>query len=153
MTEQNTDNADKGAVFRWCINSDGEDNISLELLSLPASLAAISGRPTFKRDTCPGQKVYGTRLGWECEYTLPIYGPKPILFSPIPKKTIQTLSEDKQKLGRFIKGKREFLQIFPLYILLSQFWKKWEKENTKKRICFFPYSGHHITFKQISNRN
>jgi hypothetical protein len=128
MTEQNTDNADKGAVFRWCINSDGEDNISLELLSLPASLAAISGRPTFKRDTCPGQKVYGTRLSWECEYTLPIYGPKPILFSPIPKKTIQTLSEDKQKLGRFIKGKNK---LFLIYCYLS-FKQNWEKENTNK---------------------
>jgi hypothetical protein len=106
MAEQNADNPDKGAVFRWCINSDGEDNISLELLSLLASLAAISGRPTFKRDTCPGQKVYGTRLSWECEYNLPIYGPKPTLFSPNPKKTIQSLSEDKQKLGRFIKGNK-----------------------------------------------
>jgi hypothetical protein len=106
MADQNTDDPDKGAVLRWCINCDGEDNISLELLSLPASSAAISGRPTFKRDSCPGQKQYGCRLSWDCEYAPIIYGPKPILFLPNPKKTIKSLLDDKQKYARFIKGKK-----------------------------------------------
>jgi hypothetical protein len=109
MADQNTDDPDKGAVLRWCINCDGEDNISLELLSVPASSAAISGRPTFKRDSCPGQKLYGCRLSWDCEYAPIIYGPKPILFSPNPKKTIKSLLDDKQKYARFIKGNRKRL--------------------------------------------
>jgi hypothetical protein len=106
MKTQNREDSDKGAVLRWVLNGDGDDNICLQLLSLPASLAAISRRPAFKRDACPGMKLYGTLVSWECEYTPHIYGPKPILFSPDPKKTIKTLKEDKQKFGQFIKGNR-----------------------------------------------
>jgi hypothetical protein len=62
MHAQNEEDPERGAVLRWCINADCEDNISLELLSLPASLAAINGRPSFKRDTRPGQKLFGTMV-------------------------------------------------------------------------------------------
>jgi hypothetical protein len=110
MADQNTDDPDKGAVLRWCINCDREDNISLELLSLPASSAAISGRhqqpPHFQEGHLPRPETI--RLQTQLELRM-IYGPKPILFSPNPKKTIKSLLDDKQKYARFIKGNRKHL--------------------------------------------
>jgi hypothetical protein len=104
MSSQNEVDPDNGAVLRWVINTDGEDNFNLILLALPSSASAIKGRPAFKRDTCPGQRVYREMVEVDFDHTVYIRGPRPVIFTPDPKQTAKHLKEERDTIDRVFKG-------------------------------------------------
>jgi hypothetical protein len=104
MSSQKEVDPDNGAVLRWVINTDGEDNFDLILLALPSSASAIKGRPAFKRDTCPGQRVFRAMVEVDFDHTVYIRGPRPVIFTPDPKQTAKHLKEERDTIDRVFKG-------------------------------------------------
>ena len=83
------------------------DEIQLVLQSLPTSLAAVEGKPAFRRDACAGHNLLKTTLTGDFVRAGNLRGPRPILFSTTPDMARGSLFS-KQKLAKAEKGKKPF---------------------------------------------
>lgn len=84
----------KGGVIRWTINVTPAETLELCLQSLPVALGAISGRPSFARDTCPGYVAARHPISTNFTSGGPLRGPRPVLFTPSPEITRAAIAED-----------------------------------------------------------
>ena len=94
----------KGGVIRWAVNVTPAETIELCLQSLPVALGAISGRPSFARDTCPGYVAARQPVTTTFTPTGPLRGPTPVLFTSSPEITQAAITEDDSHL---ITGKNK----------------------------------------------
>lgn len=85
-------NPDLGAAVRWAVLASA-DGLKLVWQGMPASAGKLNKDPRLSNDACPAIGLSSFELEADISTVGPLSGPKPVLFSRSPSKTLESLKK------------------------------------------------------------